>query len=161
MKSSHLRRAVGGFTIVELIIVITVIGILLGITVVGYSGLQERSRDTERKADVEIIQSTLETYRDQTGQYPSQAQAVTNATTFFPDHQLPEAALVAPGATSGTTSSLIWGSTTDPESYGYHSAKSDNSDCLLATDVCTKFTLTYKSESDSTVQSIQSKYGQS
>ena len=41
-----------GFTIVELLIVIVVIGILAAITVVAFNGVQRKARDTDRKSDV-------------------------------------------------------------------------------------------------------------
>lgn len=44
-----------GFTIVELLIVIVVIGILAAITVVAYNGIQERARDTQRRSDLSVI----------------------------------------------------------------------------------------------------------
>ena len=52
-----LRR---GFTIVELIITITIMGILLVLAVVNVSGTQAQARDDERKADVESISLNLE-----------------------------------------------------------------------------------------------------
>lgn len=49
-----------GFTIVELIIVITIIGILLTLAVVSLNGSQEKARDDERKADIQSIAQHLE-----------------------------------------------------------------------------------------------------
>lgn len=40
------RARRGGFTIVELLIVIVVIGILAAISIVAYNGIQNRSNDT-------------------------------------------------------------------------------------------------------------------
>lgn len=49
-----------GFTIVELLIVIVVIGVLAAITIVAYNGLQERARVTKIKADLnQISKATL------------------------------------------------------------------------------------------------------
>ena len=48
-----------GFTIVELMVVIVVIGILAGISTVAYNGAQQRARDTKRIHDVEAIVSAL------------------------------------------------------------------------------------------------------
>lgn len=42
------RRKGAGFTIVELLIVIAVIGILAAISIVSYNGIQERARNTDR-----------------------------------------------------------------------------------------------------------------
>jgi prepilin-type N-terminal cleavage/methylation domain-containing protein len=48
-----------GFTIVELLIVIVVIGILAAITIVAYNGIQQRGRDSARRADVSSIKKLL------------------------------------------------------------------------------------------------------
>jgi prepilin-type N-terminal cleavage/methylation domain-containing protein len=49
-----------GFTIVELIVTITIMGILLVLAVVAVSSTQLSARDQERAADVEAIKSNLE-----------------------------------------------------------------------------------------------------
>lgn len=51
-----------GFTIIELLIVIVVIGILAAITIVAYNGLQGRARDTIRKSDLESVSQALNLY---------------------------------------------------------------------------------------------------
>ncbi len=56
-----LRR---GFTVVEIIITITIMGILLTLAVVSLSASQITSRDNERKSDVESIAVHLEIYYD-------------------------------------------------------------------------------------------------
>ena len=62
-----------GFTIVELLIVIVVIGILAGLVLNTFNGIQQRARDTERKTDVNAIHSQLETYHADNGFYPTTA----------------------------------------------------------------------------------------
>jgi prepilin-type N-terminal cleavage/methylation domain-containing protein len=59
-----------GFTIVELLIVIVVIGILAAITIVAYNGVQARARDSQRVSDLQSIQKALELYKAQHGTYP-------------------------------------------------------------------------------------------
>lgn len=59
-----------GFTIVELLIVIVVIGILVAITIVAYNGVQARARDTKRLSDIAAIQQALELYHVDHGVYP-------------------------------------------------------------------------------------------
>jgi len=56
----HMKRR--GFTIIELIIVVTIMGILLTIGVVNLRGSQANGRDAERKVDVDTIALHLETY---------------------------------------------------------------------------------------------------
>lgn len=60
-----------GFTIVELLIVIVVIGILAAITIVAYNGIQQRARDVTRTSDISAVQKALELYRVDNGTYPS------------------------------------------------------------------------------------------
>lgn len=62
------RRA--GFTIVELLIVIVVIGILAAITVVAYNGIQTRAQNTQRIAAAKDWQKIITTYTSLNGKYP-------------------------------------------------------------------------------------------
>jgi prepilin-type N-terminal cleavage/methylation domain-containing protein len=56
-----------GFTIVELLIVIVVIGILAAITIVAYNGVQQRSRDAARAQDIAGIKKMLLLYQTDNG----------------------------------------------------------------------------------------------
>jgi type IV pilus assembly protein PilA len=49
-----------GFTLVELLVVITIIAILSVIGVTIFSGVQKNARDTRRKADIDSIAKALE-----------------------------------------------------------------------------------------------------
>jgi prepilin-type N-terminal cleavage/methylation domain-containing protein len=59
-----------GFTIVELLIVIVVIGILAAITIVAYNGIQTRTRDNVRISDLKNLQKIVELYKAENGSYP-------------------------------------------------------------------------------------------
>ena len=59
-----------GFTFVELLVVISIIGIIFAAGVVSFTSLTVRSRDTRRKADLEVIRQALEMCRSLTGSYP-------------------------------------------------------------------------------------------
>ena len=63
-------RTSSGFTIVELLIVIVVIGILAAIVIVSYNGVTNRAKDTERSAELSSIQKALELYYTDNGGYP-------------------------------------------------------------------------------------------
>jgi prepilin-type N-terminal cleavage/methylation domain-containing protein len=60
-----------GFTIIELLIVIVVIGILAAITIVAYNGIQDRASETRSQADIRNVQTIVEKYAAENGNYPS------------------------------------------------------------------------------------------
>ena len=74
-----------GFTIVELLIVIVVIGILAAITIVAYNGVQGRARDTQRVQNMQSIVKALELYKIANGIYPS-AVGTANASGWEVSH---------------------------------------------------------------------------
>ncbi len=59
-----------GFTFIELLVVITIIGIIFASGVVAYGSVTMKSRDTRRKSDLESIRQSLEMCRSLTGKYP-------------------------------------------------------------------------------------------
>lgn len=60
-----------GFTIVELLIVIVVIGILAAITVVAYTGISERATYATMQSDFDTLQKALEAYKSTHEEYPN------------------------------------------------------------------------------------------
>lgn len=60
-----------GFTIVELLIVIVVIGILAAITIVAYNGVQTRAENNKTSAAVNQSIKLLMLYKELNGNYPS------------------------------------------------------------------------------------------
>ena len=68
-----INRNQQGFTIVELLIVIVVIGILAGLVITTFTGIQQKARNTERQTDVKAIHGQVEAYYAQNGRYPTLA----------------------------------------------------------------------------------------
>ena len=64
-------RGQSGFTIVELLIVIVVIGILAAITMVAFNSVQVKARDSNRIAKIESISKAIELYYAANGRYPA------------------------------------------------------------------------------------------
>ena len=60
-----------GFTIVELLIVIVVLGILATITMTAYNGIQKRALNTGRLVEFQAWQKNFELYKTFNGSYPS------------------------------------------------------------------------------------------
>jgi prepilin-type N-terminal cleavage/methylation domain-containing protein len=64
-------KSKSGFTIVELLIVIVVIGILAAIVIVAYSGVQQRARNSQTMSGVVAYQKALNMYATLNGSYPN------------------------------------------------------------------------------------------
>ena len=65
-----MRKTTSGFTIVELLIVIVVIAILAAISVVAYSGIQDRTRKSYLMSDSSAIKKAMEMFKADQGMYP-------------------------------------------------------------------------------------------
>ncbi len=98
MLTRFLKRQ-QGFTLLELLIVIVIIGILAVIIVPGLSSGPKRARDAQRKADMRGVKNALETFYNDNNSYPVQtttasttgltATALINATTGIVTNYLP------------------------------------------------------------------------
>lgn len=60
-----------GFTIVELLIVIVVIGVLALLVVTTYAGIQQKARNSKRSYDLAALQTQLEAFYQTNGYYPN------------------------------------------------------------------------------------------
>jgi type II secretory pathway pseudopilin PulG len=66
------REGFKGFALMELLIIISVIGVLIGITLVNGSAVRAKARDTQRISDIANIKSALELYFLENGFFPFQ-----------------------------------------------------------------------------------------
>lgn len=152
------KRAQQGFTIVELLIVIVVIGILAGLVITTYSGIQQNARNKERTTDLKALEGQLEAFYSEKGRYPTTAELGTtpaNVDTFIPANMkgLKKEALRDPKAPVGNYA-LATAPTVNQ--YSYVAQASGGGICDNAGTDCGQFTLTAKQEgggSDIVVQS--------
>src|SRR3982751_4821398 len=91
-----LKKRQSGFTIVELLIVIVVIGILATLVIVTFTGIQQKARNSQRQTDINALDSHLEAYYAQTGSYPSFAVLTSSGWQAANMKGLDPAALVDP-----------------------------------------------------------------
>lgn len=75
-----------GFTIVELLIVIVVIGILSGIIILTYQGVTSQSRNSQTAASIKVYVEALNLHKTLKGSYPTgNADNKTCLGTGYPD----------------------------------------------------------------------------
>ncbi|HKX72515.1 MAG TPA: prepilin-type N-terminal cleavage/methylation domain-containing protein [Candidatus Saccharimonadales bacterium] len=147
-----------GFTIVELLIVIVVIGILAALVLNTFSGVQRRARDTERQTDINSVATQLEVYYNDNGGYPVFTGQIADATWVKTNLKGIDAqAIIAPGAASGTTNSFA---NAQPaagaySAYGYQAFASDGT-TACTTAPCSKFKLTWRKEDGDSLQTKDS-----
>lgn len=72
-----------GFTIVELLIVIVVIGILAAISIAAYSGIQARVRDAQRKSDFANIAKAFGLYTIDKNSFISVGGGASDGTGWY------------------------------------------------------------------------------
>lgn len=163
-----------GFTIVELIITITIMGILLTLAVVNVGTTQAKARDDARKSDIESIASNLESFyisgtdnSTDFARYPSLG-LIGNTTiikTSLRDADINS--FLPPGTTDVTQTFLAatnadqttTGVTPNPtkDQYVYQPIKSDGTLCMSGDIDCRKYNLFYRLETDNTVYRYTSK----
>lgn len=60
-----------GFTLIEMLIVVAIIGILASIVLLGVGPTRARARDARRVSDLRAVQTALELYFSKNGVYPT------------------------------------------------------------------------------------------
>ena len=102
MESKTTNR---GFTIVELLIVIVVIGILAAITMVSYNGIQNRSKTAAGQQLANSVSKKIQAYYTVESEYPDD----TTEMATVPEAELDDASSVLFQATPELTSTTAAG----------------------------------------------------
>lgn len=80
-----LSRAVhNGFTLIEVLVVIVIIGILVGLIVPGVMSAAKRSREFAIENDIAQLSSSLEAFKTKYGFYPPDFTGITTPEQFLP-----------------------------------------------------------------------------
>ena len=126
-----------GFTIVELLIVIVVIGILAALVITTFTGIQQKARDTERTTDIKAIHGQVEAYYAQKGYYPSLTDLNGSAWRSTNMKGLDQEALKDPKGSAYTLATA-----TTATAYGYAVANSAGTSCEADSTTCSTYTVT-------------------
>ena len=94
-----------GFTLIELMVVIAIIGLLMAAGLVSYTSAQKNARDAKREADIDAVGKAMEQYNGANSTYP-----VMTYTASFTTANLTTAGI--------TTAYLPAGAPTDPRNTG-------------------------------------------
>lgn len=65
-----MKQSARGFTLIELLVTIAIIGLLATFLIPNYIEARVRARDAQRKSDLRTIQTALEAYQNDHGEYP-------------------------------------------------------------------------------------------
>lgn len=109
MRMLHDKKVFNGFTVIELLVVITVIGILAGIISISYSSWRTRTAQTEVSSDLNSVSSAMEDARNFSTGYPA-----TLPTTYTPSSNVTTilktstATAYCAQATSTTITSVVY-----------------------------------------------------
>jgi len=144
-----LKKRESGFTIVELLIVIVVIGILAALVITTYSGIQAKARNSKRQTDVQSVQTQVEAYFAQNGHYPSFADLSSSSWLTTNMKSMDQSALHDPSA-SGT--GLTVSQTAGTNTYQYAPLNSGGTSCESDDTTCATYTLTATLEGGGTYQ---------
>jgi type II secretion system protein G len=126
-----------GFTIVELLIVIVVIGILAALVITTFTGIQQKARNTERNTDVKALHGQVEAYYAQNGKYPTLANLNDSTWRGTNMKGLDQEALKDPKSGSYTLAAAAAANV-----YSYDVKASDDTACDNSAKDCAKYTLT-------------------
>lgn len=147
-----------GFTIVELLIVIVVIGILATLVIVTFAGIQKKGRDSQRQTDINSVASHVEAFYAQFGYYPTHADITTASFLSANMKGLDPEALKDP---KGAALTIIAGATPDGDQYSYlasgatacvNTTASDPSGAVTTNNGCDTFTVKALLEGGSTYE---------
>jgi prepilin-type N-terminal cleavage/methylation domain-containing protein len=131
-----------GFTIVELLIVIVVIGILALLVITTYSGIQAKARNSKRQTDLASLQTHLEGFYNDNGYYPNLGD-MNNQATFVKTNLngTDPQAFLDPSHANKSDFNLV--ATPTAKTYAYAVTQADGTTaCETDHTLCAKYTLT-------------------
>ena len=70
------QRSQAGFTLIEIMLVVVIIGILMTVAVVKFGGRTEQTQKTAARADIQAYSTALDLYELDNGQYPTTEQGL-------------------------------------------------------------------------------------
>lgn len=73
-RKSSRRHNIGGFTLMEIIVVIAVLGALAALAIPRFTGVLENSQKNTDQANIRIVESAVELYKAEVGNIPTEVK---------------------------------------------------------------------------------------
>lgn len=74
------KRYYNAFTIIELIVVVSIVAVLAGLTIFAFGSWRQRTATTEMKNELHAVSTTLKNYQNFNNTYPASLSALTYST---------------------------------------------------------------------------------
>jgi general secretion pathway protein G len=76
LLKSETPNSRGGFTLVEILLVVAILGILAGVAVVGLKGRTQKANIAATRTSISAVQTAIDVYETDNGVYPASLQAL-------------------------------------------------------------------------------------
>ncbi len=146
-----------GFTIIEMIIVVSIIALLVAMAGIAMTIFKKQADDARRDSAMTVISEKLEQYYQDRGEYPSCSDMTDTAASVEALLGLDDGVLKAPLSSdqnSFTCEEIDFSD--DQEYYGY--LGDGSSECQTG-DYCTGYILRYYDEDEGVIASVASRHG--
>jgi prepilin-type N-terminal cleavage/methylation domain-containing protein len=70
-----------GFTIIEILVTVSIVAILMAVTIGSFGPAREKSRDSQRQTDLRTVEAALALYKNKYGEYPAGCNLPTTGNT--------------------------------------------------------------------------------
>ena len=90
MKLLALKKKKKGFTLLELLVVLAILAILIAIAVPVYKGQKEKAAITAHNANVRVLETAVESYRQDKGKYPGSVDELVKGDYIKKEPEIPK-----------------------------------------------------------------------
>ena len=140
-----------GFSVIEILLVIVVIGVLLAIIFTGYVAVHRNNNNQKRQQDITTIYKSLEAYYVDNSNYPTLADM--NSASWLTQN-MPTLSLSNLQDPTGKADQLV----TNPQAnaYAYEVVATDGASCNDTTVICAHYTLVATLDQGTTATFVKS-----
>ncbi|HEU4830791.1 MAG TPA: fibronectin type III domain-containing protein, partial [Candidatus Saccharimonadales bacterium] len=154
-----MKKFSDGFTMIELLVVVAIIGILATIGIVSFSNIQAGARDSQRSSQVTVLSEALEKYYEANGEYPSCADMTKSGDIISQDilKGVDPAVLVTP-TEKDLDNSIICSNIAGESGPDVFAYVGDGSSTCSTGSSCLEWTLKYREEATGEIITLESRH---